>query len=144
MHPLYGKTNKRLKISVAIVFSAMVILSFVGASQDILQDILKDIRQHGTECTFRARILEKTGDKSGLVVQKAPATDAREKRIYVFITRDTKIGYQVFGSTPTWKALSFNALREESYVLIHGLKIIDKEDDPETMYVEAKQIEPSE
>jgi hypothetical protein len=144
MHPLYGKANKQLKISVVIVFSAIVILSLVGASQDILQNILKDIRQHGTECKFRARILEKTDDKNGLVVQKAPATDAREKRIYVFITRDTKIGYQVFGPHPTWKSLSYNDLREENPVLIYGVMVIDKEDVPETMYVEAKRIEPSE
>jgi len=144
MHLLYGKANKKLKISVVIVSSIIVILSLVGASQDILQDILKDVRQHGTECTFRARILEKTDDKNGLVVQKTPATDAREKRIYVFITRDTKIGYRVYGPNPRWKALSFNDLREENPVLIYGLMIIDKEDVPETMYVEAKRIEPCE
>jgi hypothetical protein len=115
----------------------------MGASQNI-QDLLKNIRRYGTEYTFRARILEKTDDKNGLLVQKAPATTVTEKNIFVLITRDTKIGYRVHGSNPTWKALSYNNLREENYVLIHGLKMTEKENGQDFMYVEAKRIEPSE
>lgn len=143
MHPLFWKANKYIKILVFIVFSSIAVFSLLGASQDI-QDLLKDIRQHGTECTFRARILEKTDNKDGLVVQKTPAADIREKRIYVFITKDTNIGYQVHGSSPTWKSLSYNELKEENHVLINGLKMIQKEDNQEIIYVEAKRIEPSE
>jgi hypothetical protein len=144
VHSLYWKANKYIKNSAFIFCSSIVVLSLLGASQDI-QNFLKDIRQYGTECTFRARILEKTDDKNGLVVQKAPATDVREKRIYVLITRDTKIGYQVFYPQSTaWHNITYDDLKEENHVLINGLKMIEKEDNQEIMYVEAKRIELSE
>ncbi|MCJ7547773.1 MAG: hypothetical protein MUP30_13310 [Deltaproteobacteria bacterium] len=143
MQSFHGKPNKAMKISACIILSAVAILSLMGASQD-MQDLLKNIRRYGTECTFRARILEKTDDKNGLLVQKAPASTVMEKRIYVLITRDTKIGYRVHGANPTWKALSYDNLREENYILIHGLKMTEKEGDQDSMYVEAKRIEPSE
>jgi len=143
MHPLYLKANKYVKISLCIVLSSIAMLSLLGASQDI-QDLLKNIRRYGTEYTFRARILEKTDDKNALVVQKEPATTATEKRIYVIITKDTKIGYQVHGAYPMWKSLTYDKLKEESHVLIHGLKMIEKEAGHEIMCVEAKRIEPSE
>jgi hypothetical protein len=143
MRLFHWKPIKSIKISAYIVMSAIVMLSVMGASQDI-QDLLKNIRRYGTECTFRARILEKTDDKNGLVVQKTPANDVKEKRIYVLITRDTKIGYQVYGPNPTWQALSYNKLKEENHVIIYGLKIIEKEGDRDIMFVEAKRIEPSE
>jgi hypothetical protein len=132
-----------MKILACIVLSTTVLLSLLGASQDI-QDLLKNIRRYGTECTFRARILEKTDDKNSLVVQKTPANDVKEKRIYVLITRDTKIGYRVYGPNPTWKDLSYNKLKEENHVLIEGLKLIEKQDNQDIMFVEAKRIEPSE
>jgi hypothetical protein len=120
-----------------------MILSLLGASRD-MQDLLKNIRRYGTEYTFRARILEKTDDKQGLVVRKEPTLTVMERRIYVLITRDTKIGYRVHGPNPTWRDLSYNKLKEENHVIIYGLKIIEKEGDREIMCVEAKRIEPSE
>jgi len=143
MHPLYWKANKYVKISLCIVLSSIAMLSLLGASQDI-QDLLKNIRRYGTEYTFRARILEKTDDKNGLVVRKEPTTTVTEKNIFVLITRDTKIGYRVHGSNPTWKALTYAKLKEESHVLIYGLKMIEKTANQEIMCVEAKRIEPSE
>jgi hypothetical protein len=143
MHSARYKPSKYVRISACICLSAIVVLSLIGASQDI-QELLKNIRRYGTECTLRARILDKTDDKNGLLVQKAPATTVTEKRIYVFVTKQTKIGYWVHGASPTWKALSYDDLKVEEHVLIHGLKIIEKEDGQELLYVEAKRIEPSE
>ncbi len=136
------KPSKYIRISACICLSAIMVLSLIGASQDV--DLLKKIRLKGTECTLRTRILEKTDDKNGLVVQKDPAPTVTENRIYVFITRQTKIGYWVHGASPTWKALSYDDLKVKSHVLIHGLKIIEKEDGEDMMYIEAKRIEPSE
>ncbi len=136
------KQSKYIMISACICLSAIMILSLIGASQDV--DLLKKIRLTGTECTLRTRILQKTADKNELVVQKDPASTVTENRIYVFITRQTKIGYWVHGATPAWKALSYDDLKVKSHVLIQGLKIIEKEDDQDIMYVEAQRIEPSE
>ena len=143
MRLFYWKPSKSMKISAYIVLSAVVLLSLMGASQN-MQELLRNIRRYGTECTFRARILEKTDDKNSLVVQKTPASDAREKRIYVLITRDTKIGYRVYGPNPSWRDISYNKLKEENHVLIEGLKLIEKQGDRDIMFVEAKRIEPSE
>jgi hypothetical protein len=143
MQSFYGKPSKSVKISTCIVLSVIVILSLLGASRD-MQDLLKNIRRYGTDYTFRARILQKTDDKNALIVRKEPTTTAMEKRIYVIITKDTKIGYQVHGASPRWKDLTYGKLKEESHVLIHGLKMIEKEAGQEIMCVEAKRIEPSE
>jgi hypothetical protein len=140
MRSSYWKTKKPMKISVSIVLSSIVIVSLcgAGASQDI-----SSIKQDGTECTFRARILEKTGDKA-MVVKKIPTTDVREKRILVLIAKDTKIGYQVHGPNPRWQDVAFNDLKEETHVLIKGFQVIEKEGDQEIIVVGATHIEFSE
>lgn len=140
MRSSYWKTTKPMKSSVFIVLLSIVILSLCGVSQG--QDISR-IKQDGTECKFRARILEKTGDKA-MVVKKTPITDVKENRILVLVITDTKIGYQVHGSSPRWKYVVFNDLKEETHVLIKGLKMLEKEGDQEYIIVLATQIEFSE
>lgn len=141
MRSLYWKAKKPMKSSVFIVLSSIVILFLCGASQDISR-----IKQDGTECTFRGRILEKTGDNEnrGLVVKKIPTTDIREKRILVLVMKDTKIGYQVHGSRPRWQYVTFNDLKEETHIVIKGFKVIEREGDQELIVVLATQIEFSE
>jgi hypothetical protein len=129
-----------MKSTVFIILSSIVILSLCGASQG--QDISR-IKQDGTECIFRARILEKTGDKA-MVVTKTPTTEVKEKRILVLVTKDTKIGYQVHGSNPRWQDVAFNDLKEETHVLIKGFKVVEKEGDQEYIVVLTTQIEFSE
>lgn len=143
MRSLYWKAKKPMKSSVFIVLSSIMILSLCGASMSL--DISR-IKQDGTECTFRGRILEKTGDNEnrGLVVKKIPTTDIREKRILLLVMKDTKIGYQVHGPKPRWQDVAFNDLKEESHVVIKGFKMIEREGDKELIVVLATQIEFSE
>jgi hypothetical protein len=133
MRSSYWKAKKPMKWLVFIVLSSIVIVSLCGA-----QDI-SGIKQNGTECMFRARILEKTGDKA-MVVKKTPITDVKEKRILVLVIKDTKIGYQVHGSSPRWQDVAFNDLKEETHVLIKGFKMLEKEGDQEYIIVLATQI----
>ena len=136
----YWKAKRPMKSTVFVILSSIVILSLCGASQG--QDISR-IKQDGTECIFRARILEKTGDKA-MVVTKTPTTEVKEKRILVLVTKDTKIGYQVHGSNPRWQDVAFNDLKEETHILIKGFKVVEKEGDQEYIVVLTTQIEFSE
>lgn len=137
------KINKPVKISVCLVsvISSILFLALYCAGQDISR-----IKQEGAECTFRARILEKTDNQEhrGLVVEKTPTTDVKEKRMLVLVTKDTKIGYQIHGTRPKWQDVTFNDLKEEAHVLIKGLQVTEKEGEYEIIVVLATQIEPSE
>ena len=144
--PYVMTRRKNVTFIIRIVFSTIVILAIMGASQDS-GDLLRKIRAHGTDYTFRARILEKIPENNMLnilVVQKAKAVNKKEKRIYVYVTKDTKIGYWVYSAQRTWQPLAFKNLKEEEHIVINGLKMIEKEDNEELIYVEAKRIEPSE
>jgi hypothetical protein len=136
----YCEAKKPIRSSIFIVLSSIVILSLYGASEG--QDISR-IKQDGTECKFRARIIEKT-DAKAMVVTKTPTTEDKEKRILVLATRDTKIGYQIHGSSPRWQYVAFNDLKEETHVLIKGFKVVEQEGDHEYIVVLATQIEYSE
>ncbi len=148
MRSSYGKVHTPIKLSVClvIVLTSILILALYAAGQDV-----STIRRDGTECTFRARILEKTTADKGpglkphsLVVQKTPTTDVKEKRMLVLVTKDTKIGYQVHGPRARWQDVAFKDLKEETHVVIKGLKVIEKEGDQEYIVVLATQIEFSE
>ena len=136
----YWEAKKPIKSSVFIVLSSIVILSLCGPSQG--QDI-SSIKRDGTECTFRARILEKTDDKA-MVVKKTPSTEDKEKRMLVLVTKDTKIGYQIHGSSPRWQYVAFDDLKEETHVLIKGFKVVEREGDQEYIGILATRIEFSE
>jgi hypothetical protein len=132
----YWNAGKPIKVSVFIVFASCMIVSLCGATYDMSRDNLRD----GTEITLRGFILEKQDRERVLVVEKRPSTDEREKRIYIFITRKTKIGYTVFGPTQYWKNVPYDHLKIEMTVLIKGLKVLGK-NDRDIIRVKAESIE---
>ena len=89
------KIHKPIKISVCLVsiISSILFLALYCTGQDISR-----IKEEGTECAFRARILVKDTENLGLFVKKTPTTDVKERSMFVLVTKDTKIGYQVHGS----------------------------------------------
>jgi hypothetical protein len=135
--------RKAVTCVIGIVFLTIMILAIIGASQDS-QDVLKKIRVHGTDYTFRARILEKIPAENMLVVQKTNAANEMEKRIYVLVTSETRIGYWVYGAQRAWQPLAFKNLKRKEHIVINGRKMTEREDGLELIYVEAKRIEPSE
>lgn len=132
----YWNAGKPIKVSVFIILASCMIVSLCGATYDKSRDNLRD----GTEITFRGFILEKQDNKKVLVVEKRPITDEKEKRIYIFITRKTKIGYTVFGPTPYWENVPYDHLKTEMTILIKGLKLLGK-NDRDLIRVMAESIE---
>ncbi|MBW2040079.1 MAG: hypothetical protein JRI46_10915 [Deltaproteobacteria bacterium] len=123
---LYPKIGKPIKIYLLIVLSSILMISIFG---------FRDINKEGVVFKFKARIIEKLTDQRGLVVEKTPITELREKRIFVLVTDKTIIGFKK-------RRVGLDDLQVGMSIVVVGTKVLEKVDNRKIMIVKAKKIQP--